>query len=811
MLDFKFNRDKFLHPDQKPQNNLDPLNYLNKFKSSANFAKLIGHIKTIASKKNTSEGIFAQSILERLQDAPELFEEIYDVSILNKHQKLIDSMMIFVFPESFYEKQLYAAASSFMTNLIFASPLFKETIKITPEIGLEGELDLDEYTFNWGRVITLFTTILNFFYGQNINFEVPLIYKSINPLNGLDRYFKLNIANEFMEIKLKGELPKLSKEDIQNIRMNIYDFEYLTKILSPDLFLFSGFLVINAINVTETEIVSTIKKELIQKNTITSYPSFLRLQHNVKCLLKCPNLLLGITDYPGSKNFFRYGRKFGNSFIMNHHCSNVGFIEDSIYQYCIDKRRPIVIEDLTSMSGKTKIEEGILKQGIRSILVAPLLNDDNVVGILEIGAPEPGMLNNINTIKLRNVIPLFAMAIERSSEEFNNKIEAVIKEKCTAIHPSLEWKFRNAALNLLKKEEEGIKAEMEEIVFDNVYPLYGMSDIRNSSSQRNEAIRKDLIENLNSAKHVLTIAQKYKPMYALEDFIYRIDKKIYSLAFGINSSDEAQILGFMKNQVASLFVYLQTLNEIVNVEVKKYFSNLDAKLGFVYKERKAYEDSAQTINETIAAYIDEEQEKIQEIYPHYFERYKTDGVEHTIYIGESLNEERRFNELYLRNIRLWQLIIMCNAAVLSQKLKARLSMKLDTAHLVLVQSTPMSVRFRLDEKKFDVDGAYNVRYEIMKKRIDKAEIKGKEERLTQPGKIAIVYSQNSEYQEYIEYVEYLQSKNYLKMGIEELELEELQGVKGLKAIRVSVNNENFNFEKLDTLKLFGEVKNFVKS
>ena len=29
----------------------------------------------------------------------------------------------------------------------------------------------------------------------------------------------------------------------------------------------------------------------------------------------------------------------------------------------------------------------------------------------------------------------------------------------------------------------------------------------------------------------------------------------------------------------------------------------------------------------------------------------------------------------------------------------------------------------MDEKIFDVDGAYNVRYEILKKRIDKIEIK----------------------------------------------------------------------------------------
>ena len=64
-------------------------------------------------------------------------------------------------------------------------------------------------------------------------------------------------------------------------------------------------------------------------------------------------------------------------------------------------------------------------------------------------------------------------------------------------------------------------------------------------------------------------------------------------------------------------------------------------------------------------------------------------------------------------------------------------------------------------------------------------IKGTDERLTQPGKIAIVYSQDKDAIEYLNYVNYLQSKNLIG-EVEMLELEDLQGVSGLKAIRVEV-------------------------
>ena len=50
-----------------------------------------------------------------------------------------------------------------------------------------------------------------------------------------------------------------------------------------------------------------------------------------------------------------------------------------------------------------------------------------------------------------------------------------------------------------------------------------------------------------------------------------------------------------------------------------------------------------------------------------------------------------------------------------------------------------------------------------------------------------VYSQARDAAEYTEYIEFLQNKGLLKPGIEHHDLEELQGVVGMKALRVDVN------------------------
>ena len=135
---------------------------------------------------------------------------------------------------------------------------------------------------------------------------------------------------------------------------------------------------------------------------------------------------------------------------------------------------------------------------------------------------------------------------------------------------------------------------------------------------------------------------------------------------------------------------------------------------------------------------------------------------------------------------LWQLIQMCEITRLVKRVSKELPVPLTTAQLIFVFNNQLSIRFHMDEKQFEVDGAYNVRYEILKKRIDKAIIKGSGERLTQSGKVAIVWLNEIDKREYLEYLTHLQNKGFITDEIEELELEKLQGADGLKALRVTV-------------------------
>ena len=65
------------------------------------------------------------------------------------------------------------------------------------------------------------------------------------------------------------------------------------------------------------------------------------------------------------------------------------------------------------------------------------------------------------------------------------------------------------------------------------------------------------------------------------------------------------------------------------------------------------------LNEAISMTLDAEEERAQAMFPHFFEKFRTDGVDHSIYVGPALHEDGLFDELYLRNLRIWQLMTTC--------------------------------------------------------------------------------------------------------------------------------------------------------
>ena len=427
------------------------------------------------------------------------------------------------------------------------------------------------------------------------------------------------------------------------------------------------------------------------------------------------------------------------------------------------------------------------KQQVGSAVIVPVVDNDVLFGILEIVSNTPQALNSINANKLHDILPNLVDAVKRARQQKENAIELMIQEECTSIHSSVHWKFRKEAKRVIKAQMSGNQAYFREIVFDDVYPLYGQIDIKGSSQARNEATKLDLVLQLQHVKKIINKIYLIEKLPIYEQINFRITSfldEIQQEELQVNT--ERLVLQFLKNEIVPLFSHLSKKNDALKSLVEEYDCLIDSDTGLVYKHRRDYDESVTLINKKMAATIDKKQRDAQIMYPHYFERFKTDGVEHNMYIGESITKRKSFHKVYLYNLRLWQLQVMCEMENQFYKLKSNLPLPLNAASMILAFNTSLSLRFRMDEKRFDVDGTYNARYEVVKKRVDKAAIKGTDERITQPGKIAIIYSQEEDEREYLKYISFLQNKNMLDTDVELLEIEDLQGVTGLKALRVSV-------------------------
>ena len=769
---------------------MEPSNIEFPFKCVLSLERLIAFWDKILLEGHAVKTAIARTIHDELQKAPELRGPIEDLTVLEKHQELIDMLMSIVFPPAFYERDCSAAFVPFHFNSVYATPAFR---RLMIHDGGEGVIraNVDSRRWAWGRFIKAYLRILQTFYGIELTFEYPLVVAVKDPDTGVDRHLNIVMDPQFAEVKKIGKLKPLPKSAEKHLLAHITDPNVWMELIPPHQFEFHGFGVMRAVDVTDQEVLSSLKRDLIEQQSLFSQEGFDRLQEKLRTFLRRPELRLGLAALQGEEVLIlnpEYKLEKGCIFADSFHCRKTEY-RGSIFESAVQSGEPLVIEDLRAHPKRTALEDHMLEHGVRSVFVTPLFYQDKLLGTLDITSPEPGALNPLNTTKLWEILPLFSMALNRGMEELNHRVQAVIKEKCTAIHPSVEWRFQNAALNYLHQEDE-TPTGLEPIVFRDVYPLYGASDIRGSSEHRNAAIQSDLIDHLAMSREIIQLASKHRPLPILDALVHRIDKNVMEIESGLNSGDEVAKLDFIRYVVEPLFDHIQGFSATVKEKIDAYRDTLDPRLRTVYNKRKHFEETITLINDTIAAYLDQEEETAQEYFPHYFEKMKTDGVDHTIYIGASMVADGKFDALYLKNLRLWQFMVMCGVVRRTTDLKARMKVPVGTTHLILVQDTPLSIRFRPDERRFDADGAYDIRHEIIKKRIDKAMVKGRAERLTQIGKIAIVYSHRREALEYMEYIDYLQASGYLTDEVENLELQDLQGVHGLKAIRVAVDAQS---------------------
>lgn len=751
------------------------------------FNKLLQEYDRMAEGDDEFLARKAKYVLKAQAPYPELRDGFTDVSLLKKHEKVIKIILQDSFSSVLTKNEIKTASLPYFDIIFNSSERFEQIVKAAGK-----DFDLKERgvpkEFNY---IMGCTVILNFHYGYRLDFKRPLFY-DIPDAKGVMKHYRILYNADFLELIPTEKAKELTKEDINELLDNFDNVELWKEKIPPGSFVSKGFVISNMFDATTEHSISEIKSSLIS-NDKSSKDNFIQnFQDIFRSFFNLPDIKVGHAAYnPNEEKFEKLHGKHMVSYLLHKRemgaCSEV-FCPGS-YDAILKNKDYFAIADVDKyyeMSEGREPYKGLKEQGIKSAIFAPIANDGELLGVLELVSTNVNELNGVNAQKLDDIMPYIVTAVMRSAAEEANLIDAIIQHECTTVHSSVYWKFREEAKQFIGDELRGNQPSFNEIVFKDVYPLYGQIDIKDSSKARNLAIQRDLMIQLSTIKDIISSAWERNKLPVYEELIFRVNNLFEEIRDVLNTNSEQTIFDFVKEEVLPVLDHLKETDGQLKETVLAYEEEIDGSTESYYDHRKNYDESVMRINKELAAVIDQKQEEAQSMYPHYFERYKTDGVEHNMYIGDSISGERKYNSLYLHNLRLWQLQVMCEMENTHYKLKPELPVPLDVASLMLVYSTSLSIRFRMDEKRFDVDGTYNARYEVIKKRIDKSYIKGTNERLTQTGKLAIVYSQKKDELEYLRYISFLKAKGYFTNNIEIVELDGLQGVTGLKAIRAEI-------------------------
>jgi hypothetical protein len=751
----------------------------------------IDHIIRKTETERTAKVVFYQYILKKVKAHPELWHPI-DPAQLQKYLPIFELIYTALTPLLTNERNhLWAIGKPVCPCFYSGTNAFYDVLLDYKNNQLRPELKLPTTNQMKKSMLTHFyNLVLERFYNFNFTVGDYTVRSILDTETKLLKYYRLHVDSRFLDIKYNGELPELQLRSIKEQIWNEGNSLQILQVLLPlENFSIQGISIVNMIDVTGEYALEAVKNVIIRHNKCQPGAHNQAIALALKTLVGCEEVEFGLLPYLQLNDKLVLNNQTGFESIVTkitrRDAGNEEIYENLVNEYLQNPRRLIFPEISEHEQHDLPLVNLLSRQGVTSYALFPLYYNGKIVGALEVYTRDAELFKNYTLSKLETAFPLLSQLLQNLITDFNNEITAVITDKFTALQPAVQWRFLEAAYHYIFTGAREKNLPIETIFFRDVQPLYGAIDIKDSSILRNKALRNDLNENFLLLQDLL-LHIKHFCSHKLEQEIS--DKLNVGDERGLDSLSDREIFkmeDYLVRQLPEeLMTFAQTVPEIQGL-INDYLATTQDR-SKLYKHSLRYEESMQQINQLVTMHLEDFNAAVQAIFPCYFEKFRTDGVEYDLYMGQSIAPTRHMPKDLLYTLRFKQLEVMAVIARATATILTDLPISLTTTQLVFVYEKLIDISFRVDEQRFDVEGSYNIRYQMVKKRIDKAHRKGTQERLTQPGKITIIYFNSWEAEEYMGYIKKLQEQQLLHDDVEYIDIEELQGVEGLKALRVRV-------------------------
>ena len=585
-------------------------NQLSSLQSRISFHPLLRLWKEVSESKDRAAAAICADLLQRFAAVPELLQPTVDYTVLEPHQALIDEAMTTLFPAGFGTKQeLLAVAMPFSSKTLYASLYFKETyldernnfkLPLDPQVAQNIAL---------AKVNLAYKLILKKWYDIDLLGGTAFICSYPEREQNIHNYFELEWDPQFIDISTTMELPALDEEFFFRCHQvrELVKFPELATLLPLDQFVFEGLVITRISEVSERETVSSIR-EILQKEASLEDRQLLReLQQQIQYLLRREEARIGFVAFYEADDAVELPMvNFASVLLRPIRETSEGMLFcrrlAGELQHCPNffwQARSGSEEEGRRASGTNFIEQHLEKEGWQSALLTAMYHDQKIIGCLEVLTKDGKPVNKKTLIRLELVREVLETALQQYRQQVQNKITSLVKEHFTAVQSSVEWKFNNSAIRYLLQQHHGEAAKMSPVVFEQVYPLYGVVDIKNSSGERNKAIQQDLLQQLHWVKDMLHAIQQQVFYPLLQEVLSRTNQYLAGISNYLFAADEQVVQQFLRHEVAELLHYLAGAAPGFAEEIGKYFHKTDNPLQLLNENRRRFEDSVTQINNTI--------------------------------------------------------------------------------------------------------------------------------------------------------------------------------------------------------------------
>ncbi|GAB4243133.1 MAG: hypothetical protein Tsb0034_20870 [Ekhidna sp.] len=556
------------------------------------FFKLIEKLEE-QSGQGDERATYAKELLKEVEKFPELRNGISDVSKLKNYKESIDKLSRVLFPEVLTTNEIKILTPPFYFEPIYASARFKNIVEASGEPFSFTMKDVDEDLFYMYCCFFIMAS----YYGYPIMGATPQMLEIANKQQGFSRVYKMLINADMSEFTPTDKAVDITQSDYEELVNNFGDIKLWKEKFPPNSWIMKGLNIVNLVDVTTDQSINTITSNLLVK----SPDAFEKISWSLKRMLNNVDLAVGVISMQDGMLTPMDHSEVESILLKEGEFLNC---EDDLCEHSLDflfnKKEPFVVTDaeLFYQLSDSGLSKKILKNGFMSYIIAPVVHEGELLGFLELGAKKKFDLHRGVLAMLDQVLPILAMAKKRFQTEAQNLVEAIIQQECTTIHTSVKWRFEEEAKKFMIRQLAGESPEFSDIVFDQLYPLYGQLDIKGSSERRNEAVCSDLIKQLSGVRKILEKAHEKMPMPAYEELLFRLGLFQSELEKELKAGSEHRIMTFLDEDVYPVFRFLHRKEASVRKLIDSYYKMLDADTRTVYEERRKYDSSVNRIINT---------------------------------------------------------------------------------------------------------------------------------------------------------------------------------------------------------------------